>query len=566
MSHRDEPRLPADPPTVPPPPPFRERRVSSRRAADREAHRERVLLARVLDILAGEGSGEERLAGLLDLLARTAGAARAAVIADGTERRSAVVVGPNEDPAAAEALAAWLDASAGRSRAERAASGPAPVSLVVRGAGRRPAEGAGETAAGPAASPRVTTAGEERTGERVGEAAVDGGPVLVDETGGRWYVLLPIPSAGRVYLGFEFARSEGPDALGERLSPQLARHAAVGLALVTEQLARERELVSLRAEETERRRFVSTVVHELRTPLTGLQGYLELILGGKVDDPEIERDFLERSRGIVGSMADLVGDLLELSRLESGTVGLAVEQFSVAEAGSRVAANLMPIALERGSRLTTSLPPRLRSATGDRRRVEQILTNLAGNALKFTPAGGTVEIDGRFDGPVALFVVRDDGPGIAPEDRARIFERFHRLAGHERITGTGLGLPIARDLARRMDGGLEVASVAGAGSAFVLALPGPAAVDAHAVAEVLERAISDEEARLQEAAVLRAVGRARSAGRESTGRTESAAAVAAQKKTERTGDAPPASGSDGTEAAEHLRALPRRPGGPAPAA
>ena len=130
--------------------------------------------------------------------------------------------------------------------------------------------------------------------------------------------MLPIPSAGEVALGFEFGRPADADRLAERLPPTLARHAAVALALVTGQLAGERELAALRARDAERSTFVSTVAHELRTPLTGLRGYLELILGGQVDDPAVEREFLERSRAIVDSMGELVGDLLELSRLESG--------------------------------------------------------------------------------------------------------------------------------------------------------------------------------------------------------------------------------------------------------
>ena len=197
-------------------------------------------------------------------------------------------------------------------------------------------------------------------------------------------------------------------------------------------------------------------------------------------------------------MGNLVGDLLELSKLESGTLGLEIGPFSVAEAGGQVAAQLLPIAIERGIRLATSFPPRLRVARGDRRRVEQIVTNLAANALKFTPAGGSVEIEATFDGPVAVVVVRDDGAGIPLEDRGRIFERFHRMAGHERITGTGLGLPIARDLARRMDGDLDVASVPGAGSAFVLVLPGPADVEPTAAGATLRRVLAAETAELEE--------------------------------------------------------------------
>jgi signal transduction histidine kinase len=480
--------LPPQPPTIPAPRPFVERRLSNRRGDDRFARQEKVLLARALDVLAADGSAEERLAGLLRLLARTAGARRAAVVADGIERRAAVAVDPGEDPAAAEDLATWLDANAPRSRARRAAAGRAPISFIVGAARDDAAADAPRAAARPA----------------IPEPGAGGLPADRD----RHYAMLPIPSAGEVALGFEFARAAEADRLADRVPATLARHAAVALALVTGQLAGERQLAALSARDVEQTTYVSTVAHELRTPLTGLRGYLELILGGQVVDPAIEREFLERSRAIVDSMGDLVDDLLELSRLESGTVNLEIGPFSIAEAGGQVAANLLPIAIDRGIRMTTGLPPRLRVATGDRRRVEQILTNLAANALKFTPAGGSVEIEGQVDGLVAILVVRDDGEGIPADERARIFERFQRMAGHERVTGTGLGLPIARDLARQMDGDLDVASVVGAGSAFVLVLPGPAEVDRDAIETALARALDREETVLEERIVRRAMAAA----------------------------------------------------------
>jgi signal transduction histidine kinase len=490
-----KPRLPAQPPPVTAPPPFKERRVAYRRAADRLAGEERALLARALDALAAEVPAEERLAGILRLIARTAGARRVAVLADGTERRSAVAVEPGEDPSDAEALAAWLDAAARRSPAERAAAGVAPVSIV----GAADAGGSGRTA-DPGDAPSRDTAARR----------------------GPWYALLPVAGSGRVVLGFEFDRPGRAETVGERLPPGLVRHAAVALAIVTEQLAAEREITALRALEAQRARYVSTVAHELRTPLTGVRGYLELILGNKVEDPALQRDFLARSRGIVGSMSELVADLLELSRLESGVLELEVEPFSVAEAIGSVTSALLPIAIERGIRVETELPPRLGAATGDRRRVEQVLTNLAGNALKFAPEGGTVELAGRFDGPVAIVVVRDDGTGIEPADQARIFERFERLAAHEAVSGTGLGLPIARDLARWMGGDLGVASVPGAGSAFVLALPGPTAPAEGELRAVLEKVLSVEEQRLEEMAVLRALAAALDEGSPESARTGSA--------------------------------------------
>jgi signal transduction histidine kinase len=469
-------RLPALAPTVPPPRPFVERRVASRRAEDRDAHREKVLLARSLDILASDVDAEARLAGLLRLLAATAGARRVAVMADGVERRAAVAIEPGDDPAEGEALASWLDAHAPRSRARRAATGRAAISFIVA-----------------ASDPTRNGAFEAGTELDAAPVGPDHEPRSVAEPGDPHYASLAIPSAGDVVLGFEFARAADAERLADRLPPSLARHAAVALSLVTGQLANERELSALRARDSERTTFVSTVAHELRTPLTGLRGYLELILAGQVADPAIEREFLERSRSIVDSLGDLVGDLLEVARLESGSVELDRLPFSVGEVGANVASGLLPIALERDVRLTTSLPPRLRMATGDRRRVEQILVNLTANALKFTPSGGNVEIEGRLAGAVAVLVVRDDGAGIGSEDRARIFERFHRMAGHERITGTGLGLPIARDLARRMDGDLDVASVPGAGSAFILVLPGLTEVPDGGVAAALRAALEAEE-------------------------------------------------------------------------
>ena len=463
------------PPTVTPPPPLAERRVAYRRADDQRMDEERMFLARAMDALAADAPADDRLAAILRVLARTAGAKRAAVIADGAERRAAVSMAPGEDPAAAEALGAWLDTSSSRSRAERAAAHPASIAIVTTAAGPVPV-------ASPSEAPRANP-------------------------GPRAYARVAVPRAAGIVLGFEFESPARASRLSERLPDGIARHAAVALAIATAQLAAEREAAVLRARDAERERFVSTVAHELRTPLTGLRGYLELILDGKVSDPAVERDFLGRSRSIVASMSELVGDLLELSRLESGTLELEIAPFSVAEAAGHVAASLLPIAINHDIRLATDLPPRLRSATGDRRRVEQILMNLAGNALKFTPAGGSVELVGAFDGMVATLIVRDDGPGIEPADRIRIFERFERLAAHEDVAGTGLGLPIARDLAQRMAGDLDVASVPGTGSAFVLVLPGPMPVDSTIVTATLERALAGEEQRLEERAVLRAIGR-----------------------------------------------------------
>jgi signal transduction histidine kinase len=485
-------RLPVTPPSVPAPPPFTERRVRIRRDADVSAQVEIAFLARSMDVLAGVGSAEERLAALLGLIAETAGARRAAILADRGERRVASSIGPDEDPGAAEALAAWLDASAPRTRAERAASAPAIVSLAMaaRSAASSPAEEQ------PEAVLSIDPASDDE--DQPDDVAIDLPPVDDGQ-----YACVAVPNSATVVLGFDFGDAAAREGWEARFPAAFARHAGAAIALVSDELAAERELETLRAQDVERTRFVSTVAHELRTPLTGLGGYLELILAGNVDDPRVEREFLERSRDIVSSMDELVGDLLELSRLESGSLQLDLDAFSVAEIGQRVLEHLAPIAFQRSVTLTSQLPPRLRAARGDRRRVEQILKNLLGNALKFTPAGGAVQLAGWFDGPVAVLAVRDDGLGISDEDRIRIFERFYRMASHERVNGTGLGLPIARELARAMGGDLDVASVPRAGSSFVLVLPGPRPVERAAIVATLDHTLDVEHDRLEDQAMLR---------------------------------------------------------------
>jgi signal transduction histidine kinase len=467
-------------PSIAPPPAFVERRRRSRRAADRMADEETRLLALALDVLASDRPAEARLAGLLDLLADTVGAHRAAVVADGDPRRVAVAASGHDDTGPATELAAWLDAEAPRSRARRAAAAPAEILVATR-----------------AVDP-----------ERNRRRATPDVP---------HYGCVPISGSGDVSLGFVFAKAADAARVADRLPATLARHAAVALALVTEAMTTERELAALRAGEAERDRYVAAVAHELRTPLTGLGGYLDLILDGHVDDEAVEREFLERSRSIVGSMTSLVGDLLELSRLESGSLVLDTAPFSVADALHTVESGLLPIAMDRGVTLVATPPARIRTATGDRRRVEQISTNLAANAIKYGAEAREVEITGRFDGPLAVIAVRDEGPGIGAEDRSRIFDRFYRMADHERLTGTGLGLSISRDLARAMGGDLDVTSVLGVGSTFVLVLPGPGATrEPAALVVTIASALREETERLEALAAVRA---ATSTGRPSSGRT-----------------------------------------------
>jgi signal transduction histidine kinase len=444
----------------------RDRRGSFRRGEDQAVHEERALLGRALDVLAGPGDANEHLAAILAMVARVVGAWRAALVVDEPIRRVTVAIAAGEAEEAGHPLAMWLDAHAPRSAARRAAALAAPIGVVRARATAMPDRSAG-----------------------VGTANAT-------------YFLIPVSVSGNVHLGVELRPGADTGAVAARLPASTYRHLLVALELASSRAADEQEQAELRARDAERTRFVSMVAHELRTPLTGLGGYLDLLLDGRVTDPGVEREFLERGRRITEGMAELVGDLLEMSRIEAGSLGLKITQFSLAEACSRAVDGLDPLAESAGLRLVRALPPRLRPATGDKRRVEQIVTNLVANAIKYTPRGGLVELEARAGGAAALVVVRDDGPGITNGDQARIFEPFVRLAGHEKITGTGLGLPIARDLARAMQGDLGATSVPGIGSSFVLVLPGSADVDGSVVALALAAALEAEATVLEERAVL----------------------------------------------------------------
>jgi len=464
--HSGRPSLPA----IPAPPPFTERRRAFRRSEDLAAHEERALLARVLDVLAGSGDAVTQVADILALVARVVGARRAAIVTNGPSRRVLVGAAPGEEPGRARELAGWLDARATGPAAVRVATAPAEVTIV-------------------------------RTRRRQAGGAA---PEVPGEPHGDRFLCLDVPGA-EIQLGLELASPDDRAVVAARLPTSTLRHLLAALAAATGRAADEAEGAQLRARERERERFVAMVAHELRTPLAGLGGYLDLLAGGALDDPGIGREFVERGRGIVERMTALVGDLLEMSRIEAGSLRLEIEATSLAEVCERALAPLSPLAAGRGIRLTTDLPPRIRTARADRRRVEQIVTNLVANACKFSAEGGLVELHARVDGPVAIVVVRDEGAGIERADLELVFRPFARLDGHERVPGTGLGLPISRDLARAMGGEVAVASVTGSGSSFIVGLPAVDDVPRSIVGAAVRAAADTEEVRLEERAILRAL-------------------------------------------------------------
>ncbi len=418
-------------------------------------------------VAAGDGAAEERLALLLDRVAATAGAGGVAVMVERQGRRMVVCRGAGAG--AARLLGEWLDASVPRKRAR--AADPATI-LAIDPASTEPGE--------PVEREVTRTTGHEAASGHVAPGSGDGAT-----DGGRLPVRRSIEPAGRprAAMAFEFASERPARALVRRFTPPMARAAADIVGPLARLAEAERELAELRHADAERRRFVSVVAHELRTPLASLTGYLDLLA------PDGAGEFLDRSRDLVAGMATIVADLLELSRIEAGQLHLVAAPFSGAEAAQAAVHDVGPLAAEREIALDVSLPSRLRMIHADRRRVQQVLVNLLGNAIKFSPPGTRIAISLRFDGPVGLYTVRDQGPGVPQEELELIFEPFHRASGTERVVGTGLGLPIARDLTRRMGGELDVASALGAGSAFVVALPATELVERPALLGSLRLAL-----------------------------------------------------------------------------
>jgi two-component system phosphate regulon sensor histidine kinase PhoR len=235
------------------------------------------------------------------------------------------------------------------------------------------------------------------------------------------------------------------------------------------------DLTQLRRLETVRRDFVSNISHELRTPLASLRALVETLRDGALDDPPAAARFLDRIETEVDALAQMVQELLELSRIESGRVPLRRRPTPVSDIVLRPVERLQPQAERAGIDLIIDLQGGLPPVMADAERMHQVITNLVHNAIKFTPPGGTITVRARqhsAPGPDrVVFSVHDTGEGISREDLARIFERFYKVDRARSAGGTGLGLAIAKHLVRAHEGEIWAESVEGQGSTFFLTLP-----------------------------------------------------------------------------------------------
>ena len=231
-----------------------------------------------------------------------------------------------------------------------------------------------------------------------------------------------------------------------------------------------------RKTEERRKEFVANVSHELRTPLTNIRSYAETIReAGDELSRETENDFLDVVISETDRMTNIVRDLLTLSRLDSGRSEMNMARFPFGAAIDAVLRSIELEARRHHHELTRSYPDSLPIIVGDRGRLEQVMLNVLGNAVKYTPDGGHIHVTAgeSSTGDKVWMEVADDGIGIPEADRSRIFERFYRVdkARSRESGGTGLGLSIATEIVQRHNGTLSLVDREGPGTTVRLELP-----------------------------------------------------------------------------------------------
>jgi two-component system phosphate regulon sensor histidine kinase PhoR len=234
------------------------------------------------------------------------------------------------------------------------------------------------------------------------------------------------------------------------------------------------DITELRRLEQVRTEFVANVSHELRTPLTAIHGYLETLIDGALEEPENARRFLEIVFRHTERLGRLTDDLTDLSNIELGRISLRLEPTAVAEVADSVLAIIAPRAGAGQVTVEAKLPPDLPAVLADRDRLAQILINLVDNAVKYTPKGGRVWLEGRVREPgVVEVAVCDTGVGIPKADLPRLTERFYRVdkARSRELGGTGLGLAIVKHLVLAHGGELTIESELWKGTTVRFTLP-----------------------------------------------------------------------------------------------
>jgi two-component system phosphate regulon sensor histidine kinase PhoR len=232
-----------------------------------------------------------------------------------------------------------------------------------------------------------------------------------------------------------------------------------------------RDITELRKLEAVRRDFVANVSHELRTPLTSIRAMVETLEAGALDDPEVSGEFLTRIIAEVDRLADMVDELLDLARLESDNLRLALDWLDPGEMAQEAEGRMSAQVARSGLNITTSIEAGLPPVRADRARIEQVLLNLLHNAVKFTPAGGSIHLSVSGEEGWVVYQVEDTGVGADPEEIDRLFERFYKADRSRRSHGTGLGLAIAKHIVQAHGGTIEARRNRPRGMVFTFRLP-----------------------------------------------------------------------------------------------
>jgi two-component system phosphate regulon sensor histidine kinase PhoR len=233
------------------------------------------------------------------------------------------------------------------------------------------------------------------------------------------------------------------------------------------------DVTELRRLENLRQEFVANVSHELKTPLTVIAASAETLLDGALGDPAHNVAFVRRIAEQADRLHQLILDLLSVARIESGQSRFEIAAVPLAPLVEGCLSQFAAKANAKQISLAAESPSEAISVLADEEGLEQILSNLVDNALKYTPAGGRVTIRWQVNDDAVIMEVSDSGLGISSEDQARVFERFYRVdkARSRELGGTGLGLSIVKHLAQAFGGSVSVRSELGRGSTFSVRLP-----------------------------------------------------------------------------------------------
>ena len=285
------------------------------------------------------------------------------------------------------------------------------------------------------------------------------------------------PARRRLRALQDATQALGAGVVGTR-APETGGDEVTSLARAFNDMATQLEQRSLALENADRtrRQLLADVSHELTTPLAAIRGYVETLT---MSDVPLDGRTRDRYLGIVldetGRLEHIVGDLLDLARLEGGGGSLKREDVSIALLLERVRHRHEPTVREKGITLETTQDPAAVSLVGDQNRLEQALQNLVANAVRHTPGGGTVRVHATRAQDQVLLVVEDTGPGIPPEHLPRVFDRFYKVdesrSGTAVPSGSGLGLSIVRAIVIRHGGRVDVTNVPGGGARFEISLP-----------------------------------------------------------------------------------------------